>query len=136
MYCRYITCAKFIYIYIYIKTYPGVLKTVGIGFGIRYGHMPYTSAFESVEIGIAYASTFKSPGAFKFYSFKTYSSTFESTGICSTYSSAFKSVGIGYIHISVKAIPTQVKTSKQGLKSVGIGPATLYRLSLRGGLKC
>ena len=43
-------------------TYPGALKTARIGFGIGYGHMPYTSTFESAEIGTAYASTFKSAG--------------------------------------------------------------------------
>ena len=37
-------------------TYPGALKTAGIGFGIGYGHIPYTSAFESVGIGTVYAS--------------------------------------------------------------------------------
>ena len=36
-------------------TYPGALKTAGIGFGIGYGHISYTSAFESVGIGTAYA---------------------------------------------------------------------------------
>ena len=33
-------------------TYPGALKTAGIGFGIWYGRMPYTSAFESTGIGL------------------------------------------------------------------------------------
>ena len=37
-------------------TYPGALKTAGIGFGIGYGHISYTSAFESVGIGTVYAS--------------------------------------------------------------------------------
>ena len=46
---------------------------------------------------------------FKFYSFKTYIS-------------AFKSADTGYIHIFVKAVPTQVKTSEQGLKSAGTYP--------------
>ena len=43
MYCRYITGAK-------KMTYLGALKTAEIGFGIGYGHMPYTSAFESASI--------------------------------------------------------------------------------------
>ena len=37
-------------------TYPGALKTAGIGFGIGYGHIPYTSAFVSVGIGTAYVA--------------------------------------------------------------------------------
>ena len=43
MYCRYIIGAK-------KMTYLGALKTAEIGFGIGYGHMPYTSAFESAGI--------------------------------------------------------------------------------------
>ena len=43
-------------------TYPGALKTTRIGFGIGYGHMPYTSAVESAGIGTAYASAFKNAG--------------------------------------------------------------------------
>ena len=67
-------------------TYPGALKTVGIGFGIGYGHIPYTSALESVGMG-----TWHRP--FKIYSFKTYTSAFESAEICTAYV-AF-SAGIG-----------------------------------------
>ena len=50
--------------------------------------------------------------------------TYTSAGIGITYASAFKSAGtgsknagIGYIYIFIKAIPTQVKTSEQGLKA-------------------
>ena len=45
-------------------TYPGVLKTTGIGFGIFFiiFKMTYPSAFESVGIGTAYASAFESAG--------------------------------------------------------------------------
>ena len=43
MYCRYITGDK-------KMTYLGALKTAEIGFGIGYGHMPYTSSFESAGI--------------------------------------------------------------------------------------
>ena len=56
----------------------------------------------------------------------TYTSTFRSAGIGTTYAGAFKSantgcknVGIGYIHIFIKAVPTQVKTLEQGLKVPG-----------------
>ena len=52
---------------------------------------------------------------FKFYPFKTYTSAFESAGIGSTYSN----VGIGYIHIFVKTVLTQVKMPEQGLESAG-----------------
>ena len=48
--------------------------------------MTYTNAFRSTGIGTTYAGTFKS---------------------ASTYS---KNAGIGYIHIFIKAVPTQVKT--------------------------
>ena len=68
-----------------------------------------------------------------------YTSTFRSAGIGTTYAGAFKSTGtgsknagIGYIHIFIKAVPTQVKTPEQGLKvprpipvllkSTGTGP--------------
>ena len=47
----------------------------------------------------------------------TYTSAFRSAGIGTTYAGAFKSadtgsknVGIDYIHIFIKAVPTQVKT--------------------------
>ena len=45
-------------------TYPGALKTTGIGFGIFYFifKMTYPSAFESAGIGTAYASAFESAG--------------------------------------------------------------------------
>ena len=79
MYCRYILqVLKKLIFFIFIKkmTYPGALKTIGIGFGIGYGHMPYTSAF-------------------KLYSFKTYTSAFENAGIGIGYASAFGSAGIG-----------------------------------------
>ena len=33
-----------------------------------------------------------------------------------------KSAGIDYIHIFIKAIPTQVKTPEQGLKALGLIP--------------
>ena len=36
-----------------------------------------------------------------------------------------KSAGIGYIYIFIKAIPTQIKTSEQGLKASGPIPALL-----------
>ena len=46
----------------------------------------------------------------------TYISTFRSAGIGTTYAGAFKSAGtgsknasIGYIHIFIKVVPTQVK---------------------------
>ena len=63
--------------------------------------MTYTNAFRSIGIGTTYAGTFKS---------------------ASTYS---KNVGIGYIHIFIKAVPTQVKTPEQGLKVPGPIPALL-----------
>ena len=54
----------------------------------------------------------------------TYASAFRSAGIGTTYADAFKSAGtgsknagIGYIHIFIKAVPTQVKTPEQGLKA-------------------
>ena len=45
-------------------TYPGALKTAGIGFGnfFIYLKMTYPSAFESAGIGTAYASTSESAG--------------------------------------------------------------------------
>ena len=62
----------------------------------------------------------------------TYTSAFRSAGIGTTYAGAFKSanigsknVGIGYIHIFIKAVPTQVKTPEQGLKAPGPIPALL-----------
>ena len=46
------------------KTYPGTLKTAGIGFGNFFFilKMTYPSAFESAGIGTAYASAFESAG--------------------------------------------------------------------------
>ena len=38
-----------------------------------------------------------------------------------------KSAGIGYIHIFIKAVPTLLKTPKQGLKTPGPIPALLKR---------
>ena len=62
----------------------------------------------------------------------TYISTFRSAGIGTTYAGAFKSAGtgsknagIGYIHIFIKVVPTQVKTPEQGLKASGPIPALL-----------
>ena len=55
----------------------------------------------------------------------TYTSAFKSAGIGTTYAGAFKSAGIGYIHIFIKAVPTQVKTPEQGLKAPGPIPALL-----------
>ena len=62
----------------------------------------------------------------------TYTSAFRSTGIGTTYAGAFKSAGtgsknagIGYIHILIKAVPTQVKMPEQGLKALGPIPALL-----------
>ena len=49
----------------------------------------------------------------------TYTSASKSADIGS------KSAGIGYIHIFIKAIPTQVKTPEQGLKASGPIPALL-----------
>ena len=46
----------------------------------------------------------------------TYTSASKSADIGS------KSAGIGYIHIFIKAIPTQVKTPEQGLKALGLIP--------------
>ena len=57
--------------------------------------MTYTSASKSVGISITYAGVFKSAG----------------TGS--------KNAGIGYIHIFIKAVPTQVKMPEQGLKAPG-----------------
>ena len=61
-------------------TYPGALKTARIGFGIGYGHMPYTSAVETAGIGTAYASVFKSarigPFLFLFLNFLFFSNTY------------------------------------------------------------
>ena len=67
--------------------------------------MTYTSAFRSVGKGTTYAGAFKSPG----------------TGS--------KNVGIGYIHIFIKAVPTQVKTPEQGLKVPGPIPTLLKSAS-------
>ena len=62
----------------------------------------------------------------------TYASAFRSVGIGTTYAGAFKSAGtssknagIGYIHVFIKAVPTQVKTPEQGLKVPGPIPALL-----------
>ena len=63
--------------------------------------MTYTSAFRSADIGTTYAGAFKRTG----------------TGS--------KNAGIGYIHIFIKAVPTQVKTPEQGLKVPGPIPALL-----------
>ena len=63
--------------------------------------MTYASAFRSAGIGTTYAGTFKSAG----------------TG--------GKNAGIGYIHIFIKAVSTQVKTPEQGLKAPGPIPALL-----------
>ena len=57
--------------------------------------MTYTSGFRSASIGTTYAGAFKSAGI------------------------SSKNAGIGYIHIFVKIVPTQVKASKQGLKAPG-----------------
>ena len=91
-------------------TYPGALKTTRIGFGIGYGHMPYTSAVESAGIGTAYASVFKSVaiGLSNFIHSKPI--PFESAEIGSTYSSAFKSTGIGLLnYIHSRPIPAFLK---------------------------
>ena len=60
----------------------------------------------------------------------TYTSAFRSAGIGTTDASAFKSAGtgskntgIGYIHIFIKAVPTQVKTLEHDLKAPGLIPA-------------
>ena len=66
--------------------------------------MTYTSAFRSAGIG-------------------TYASAFKSTGTGS------KNAGIGYIHIFIKAVPTQVKMPEQGLKVPGPIPALLKSAS-------
>ena len=50
--------------------------------------MTYTSAFRSASIGTTYAGAFKSAGT------------------------SSKNAGIGYIHIFIKAVPTQVKTQE------------------------
>ena len=62
----------------------------------------------------------------------TYTNTSKSTGIGTTYVGAFKSAstssknaGIGYIHIFIKAVLTQVKMPKQGLKAPRPIPAVL-----------
>ena len=67
----------------------------------------------------------------------TYTSAFRSAGIGTTYAGALKSagigsknVGIGCIHIFIKAVPTQVKTLKQGLKVPGPIPALLKSASI------
>ena len=60
----------------------------------------------------------------------TYTNAFRSAGISTTYASAFKSAGISYIHIFIKAVPTQVKTLKQGLKAPGPIPALLKSASI------
>ena len=57
--------------------------------------MTYTSAFRSAGIGTTYAGTFKSA------------------------SIGSKNTSIGYIHIFIEAVPTQVKTPEQGLKAPG-----------------
>ena len=84
----------------------------------------YTNAFESAGIG-----------PFKLYWFKTYTSVFESTGIGTTYASTFKSVGIGYIHIFIKAVPTLLKTPEQGLKALRPIPTFKKRRSEAPGKK-
>ena len=53
----------------------------------------------------------------------TYTSAFKSTGTGS------KNTGIGYIHIFIKAVPTQVKMPEQGLKVPGPIPALLKSTS-------
>ena len=56
MYCRYITGAKKIKKkYLKKMTYSCALKTAVIG----YGHVPYTSAFESAGIGRTYSGSLK-----------------------------------------------------------------------------
>ena len=62
----------------------------------------------------------------------TYTSASKSVGISTTYAGVFKSAGtgsknagIGYIHIFIKAVPTQVKTLEQGQKVPGPIPALL-----------
>ena len=54
MYCRYITGANKNdqFFFFLKKTYPDALKTTRIRFGIGYGIMAYTSAFESDGIGL------------------------------------------------------------------------------------
>ena len=53
MYCMYITGAnKNDQFFFSLKIYPDTLKTAGIGFGIGYGIMAYTNAFESAGIGL------------------------------------------------------------------------------------
>ena len=63
--------------------------------------MTYTNASKNAGIGTTYAGAFKSPGI------------------------GSKNAGIGYIHIFIKAVPTQVKTPEQGLKALGPIPALL-----------
>ena len=63
--------------------------------------MTYTNASKNAGIGTTYAGAFKSPGI------------------------GSKNAGIGYIHIFIKAVPTQVKTPEQGLKAPGPVPALL-----------
>ena len=57
--------------------------------------MTYTNASKNAGIGTTYAGAFKNPGI------------------------GSKNAGIGYIHIFIKAVPTQVKTLEQGLKAPG-----------------
>ena len=45
----------------------------------------------------------------------------------------FESISISYIHIFVKAIPTQVKTPKQDLKSTGTYPSAFEKHRYRSG---
>ena len=91
-------------------TYPGALKTARIGFGIRYGHMPYTSVVESAGIGTAYASVFKSVAIGLLNFIHSRPIPFESAEIGSTYSSTFKSTGIGLLnYIHSRPIPAFLK---------------------------
>ena len=55
----------------------------------------------------------------------TYASAFTYAGAFKSAGTSSKNVGIGYIHIFIKAVPTQVKTSEQGLKVPGPIPALL-----------
>ena len=84
-------------------TYPSTIESAGIG-------TTNASAFESAGIGLLnFIHSWPIPALLS----TTYAGVFKSAGTGS------KNAGIGYIHIFIKAVPTQVKTPEQGLQAPG-----------------
>ena len=73
--------------------------------GIGKTVMPYTSGFQSADIGRTYCGGLKTlVQALLLYSLKTNTNAFENAEIGTAYANTFKSVDIGCIHISINTL--------------------------------